>query len=255
MRIFLILLCSIFANISIAQVKYIAHRGASSLAPENTLASTKLAWELGADMVECDIRLSKDHKIVVIHDGNTNRVSGKNYEVRNSLAKDLRKLDVGCFKGEKYKGEKIPYLKQLIRTTPKGKYLVVEIKAGMEILPYLQTLVLKTKKKSRLVFIAFNWETIVEAKRLFPENDCYYLSGSKKDILGKLTKAKEARLDGINVNHGAIDKEMVDLANKNGLDVWAWTVNDPQETKRLFNLVVKNITTDRPKWLKEQLGN
>ena len=57
------------------------------------------------------------------------------------------------------------------------------------------------------------------------------------------------------MGHRAIDKEMVDLAKNNGLDVWAWTVNDPKETKRLVNLGVNNITTDRPKWLKEQVGN
>ena len=128
MRILLVLLCVIFANISVSQVRYIAHRGASYQAPENTLASTKLAWKLGADMVECDIYLSKDHQIMAIHDGNTKRLSGIDLKVGNSLAKDLRKLDVGSFKSEKYKGEKIPYLRELIGTTPEGKYLVVEIK-------------------------------------------------------------------------------------------------------------------------------
>ena len=67
-----------------AQVQIIAHRGASYLAPENTVASAKLAWELGADAVEVDIFLSKDNRIMVIHHPNTKRTSGKDYEVKNT---------------------------------------------------------------------------------------------------------------------------------------------------------------------------
>ena len=62
----------------VSQNTFIAHRGASYIAPENTVASAKLAWELGADAVECDIHLSKDNRIMVIHDKDTKRTcSGK----------------------------------------------------------------------------------------------------------------------------------------------------------------------------------
>src|SRR4030042_6528931 len=89
------------------QVEIIAHRGASYLAPENTVASSMLAWELCSDAVEVDIYLSKDNRIMCIHDSNTKRTSGQDYVVKETDSGVLRKLDVGLFKDSKYKGEKI----------------------------------------------------------------------------------------------------------------------------------------------------
>ncbi|HYQ57495.1 MAG TPA: glycerophosphodiester phosphodiesterase family protein, partial [Draconibacterium sp.] len=117
---------------TIAQNRFIAHRGASFLAPENTVASAKLAWELGADAVEVDVHLSKDNRVMVIHDKDTKRTcSGKtNLTIAKTPSILLRDLDAGSPKGEEFKGEKIPYLSEIIETIPEGKTLVVEIKAG-----------------------------------------------------------------------------------------------------------------------------
>src|SRR5699024_7790571 len=92
----------------------IAHRGASHLAPENTLASVKLGYALGADAVEIDVHLSKDKQILVNHDSDTKRTAqGKNHIIADTDAEELRKLDVGSWKGEKYKGEKMPFLHEV----------------------------------------------------------------------------------------------------------------------------------------------
>src|SRR5680860_92273 len=114
-----IILIPIFFGMNIsAQNMFIAHRGASYLAPENTVASAKLAWELGADAVECDIYLTKDNRVMVIHDKDTKRTcSGKkNLTIEDTPSILLRDLDAGIWKNEKYKGEKIPYLSEMIET-------------------------------------------------------------------------------------------------------------------------------------------
>jgi len=67
--------------ISAGQIKYIAHRGASYYAPENSLAAIRLAAELGADGAECDIQLTRDNQIVLWHDGNTERLTGSKDEL------------------------------------------------------------------------------------------------------------------------------------------------------------------------------
>ncbi len=72
----------------------IAHRGASHLAPENTLASVELAWRLGADAVEVDVRLTRDGRIVAIHDETTDRTAGTHLEVATTHSSQLRRLDV-----------------------------------------------------------------------------------------------------------------------------------------------------------------
>ena len=130
-----------------SQVKIIAHRGASWLAPENTVASANLAWEKGADAVEADIYLTKDNKVICIHDSNTKRTTGQDYNVAETDSKVLRKLDAGSFRDEKYKGEKLPFLSEIIKTVPDGKELVVEIKCKIEVLPYLEKTVRKYQKK------------------------------------------------------------------------------------------------------------
>ena len=239
-----------------AQTTLIAHRGASYLAPENTVASAKLAWELGADAVECDIHLSKDNRIMVIHDKDTKRtcLSKKNHSIADSPSTLLRDLDAGIWKDEKYKGEKIPFLSEILETVPEGKKLVVEIKCGNEVIPLITRFFEKSQKDSLIVFIAFDWKTIVEVKKTFPKNKSYWLSSSKNGLHKKIVEAAENGLDGVNLHYSIIDEEVMRIAKENNLEVLVWTVDDPAEAKRLTELGVTKITTNRPDWLKEELG-
>jgi len=239
-----------------AQNTFIAHRGASYLAPENTVASANLAWELGADAVEVDIHLSKDNRLMVIHDKDIKRTckAKKNFAIADSPSTLLRDMDAGSWKDEKYKGEKIPYLSEIIETVPEGKTLVVEIKCGSEVIPPLEKWMEKCKKKEQIVFICFDWNIIVDLKKTFPENKCYWLSGSKNGLSKKIKEAADNGLDGVNLHYSIIDEEIVNIAKENNLEVLAWTVDEPSEAKRLTDLGVVKLTTNRPKWLKEELG-
>ena len=134
-----------------SKAEIIAHRGASYLAPENTLASTLLAWKLKADAVEVDVYLSKDNRIVVIHDRTTKRTSGVNLNVAQTTAEELRQLDVGRFKNKKYAGEKIPFLEEIIATVPPKKKLYVEVKCGPEIVPLLKQVIEQSGKKKTVL--------------------------------------------------------------------------------------------------------
>lgn len=236
-----------------AQVVYIAHRGASYFAPENTLASEKKAFKLDADAVECDIQLSKDKRLMVIHDSNTKRVAGKDFKISETDSKELRKLDVGSFKSKKFKGEKIPFLEETLDNLPKGKNLVVELKSKTETVPYLKEVVLKSGKIEQLIFIAFDYATILEVKNTFPENKCYWLCGNKGSLLSKIEDVAGHRLDGVDLNSSIIDAELVSQLKKLDLDIVAYTVDDPAEAKRLIGLGVNKITTNRPAWLKSEL--
>jgi glycerophosphoryl diester phosphodiesterase len=245
----------LFVLFMTAQNTFIAHRGASYLAPENTVASAKLAWELGADAVECDIHLSKDNRIMVIHDKDTKRTcSGKkNLTISDSPSTLLRDLDAGIYKDEKFKGEKIPFLAEIIETVPEGKSLVVEIKCGNEVIPPLVRLMEKSKKQEQIVFISFDFNVIVEVKKTFPENKCYWLSSSKTGLHKKIKEVAENGLDGVNLNYSVIDEDVMKIAKENKLEVLVWTVDDPTEAKRVTELGVTKITTNRPDWLKEEL--
>jgi len=250
----LILFFSLIVITGYSQPKYIAHRGASYLAPENTVASAKLGWELGADAVEVDVHLSKDNRVMVIHDKSTKRTcQGKNMAVKSSPSIILRDLDAGSFKSEKYKGEKIPFLSEIIDIIPEGKKLVVEIKCGKEVIPCLERILEKSDKSGQIVFISFGWDTIVETKKHFPDNACYWLSAIKPGLKKRMRKASEIGLEGVNLKHSLIDEKVMALAEELKLKVLAWTVDDPEEAKRLTGLGVTHITTNRPKWLKDEV--
>jgi glycerophosphoryl diester phosphodiesterase len=247
---------------SIQPLEYIAHRGASYLAPENTMSSVALAWQLGADAVEVDVYLTRDNRIAVIHDKNTHRVSGVDLEVSQSSLEELQKLDVGRWKDKKYAGEKIPSLEDVIETIPKSKKLFIEIKCGREILPFLDSVISQSGKRSQITVICFDLEVLAKAKSRMPDIPAYWLVGTEKNkITNKpnphcpdlLDKVRQNKIDGLNVNYEGINELFVKAVRNSGQALYVWTVDNPETSQRLIQLGVRGITTNRPKWLKEQL--
>jgi glycerophosphoryl diester phosphodiesterase len=240
--------------IPMPMIEIIGHRGSSFTAPENTVASAKKAWEEGADAVEADVYLSKDNKIMVIHDSNTRRTSGKDYLIGETNSEILRSLDVGSFKNEKYKGEKIPFLEEIISTVPDGKELVIEIKCGIEVLPPLKEVLNTYGKNKKFVFIAFDFETISATKKAFPENPCYWLCSNPELLNKNINLVPGTGIDGISLSYNIIDANIADQAKRLNLDLFTWTVDNPDEAKRLISLGVKGVTTNRPGWMREQIA-
>ena len=249
--LFFIILC----HMSVQAQYLVAHRGASYLAPENTVASAQLAWELDADAVEVDVYLSKDGLIVVNHDKDTKRTSGETFVVKDTEAAQLRKLDVGSYKDKKYQGEKMPFLEEIIATVPPGKELFIEIKCGPEILPVLESAINKSGKKDQMVIISFGKEVVVQAKQRMPDIPVYWLRGDFTEYaLDEVVAiARENQLDGLDLNYQLVTPELMQRMDKEGLEVHVYTVNDAKEAKKLTNLKVAGITTDRPQWLREQM--
>ncbi len=258
----IVLLIIIVAPINKAQepapekpFRYVGHRGASYLAPENTLASIQLAWDLGADAAECDVMLTADGKVVLFHDKNTKKLTGKNYTVKETTWEELRPLVVIPRESNRpeYDRESIPLLQDVLASIPADRLLVIEIKTGPEILPYLQQVISQHWKRGSISFIAFDFETIKQAKELYPEVPCYYLSSFKADLNNNFEAILESRLDGVDLRHAIIDRELVERCHSSGLDVWCWTVNDPETALRMQEIGVSAVTTDRPAWLKNNL--
>lgn len=238
-----------------SELLYVAHRGASYLAPENTMASIRLAWELGADAAECDVMLTADQQVILFHDKNTRSLTGENLVVSETSWDVLRELTINLKESnlKKYKHEKIPLLEEVLETIPDDRMLVIEIKTGREILPILKQVVDAHWHSGRISFICFDLETIQATKRLFPELPCYYLSTFRSGVIRHFKKILRSNLDGVDVKHSAINRNFVERCRAEGLDVWCWTVNDPQDAGKMKALGVSAITTDRPKWLKEQI--
>jgi glycerophosphoryl diester phosphodiesterase len=245
-------------------VEIIGHRGASHDAPENTLSSFKLGYEQKADADELDIYLTKDGKVVVIHDGMTARTAGVTNRVADSTLEELRRLDVGKFGPWKGRGfsEKIPLLEEVLPLIPEGKRLFIEIKCGPEVLPELEKVLQRGGKKSeQTVIIGFGYETMQQAKARFPKLQVYWLaSGNSKTkqhppIEELILKAKAAKLDGLDLSSDfPIDAAFVESVHKAGLKLYTWTVDDPEVARQEAAAGVDGITTNRAGWLREQLA-
>jgi glycerophosphoryl diester phosphodiesterase len=242
-------------------MEIVAHRGASFLAPENTLIATNLAWELGADAVEVDVYLTHDRRIVAIHDENTLRTSGRDMLVAESRSGELRSLDVGSLKAKKYAGEKIPFLEEVLESLPKGKTLFVEVKCGTQILPHLNELLVKSGRLSQVIVISFDYQVAVGFKKIQPEIPVHFLISSEKDEHGAraayqkdlVDQALAGKLDGLGVHHAGVTESFAKAVRKAGLELYVWTVDDPFEAKRLRDLGADWLATNRPGWMRKQL--
>jgi len=234
---------------------YVGHRGASYLAPENTLASIRLAWELGADGAECDVMLTSDQKVVLFHDNNTKKLTGQSFTIKEATWEELKQLVVIPRKTNypEYTHETIPLLEDVLASIPEDRMLVIEIKTGPEILPFLQEVLAQHWKRGKISFIAFDFETIKQTKALYPEVPCYYLSSFKPDFNNHFDAIVESQLDGVDLRYTIIDPELVQKCNAAGLDVWCWTVNDPEVALQMRDFGVTAVTTDRPAWLKSSM--
>lgn len=241
-------------------VEIIAHRGASHLAPENTLAAVMLGWEKKAH-VEVDVYLTRDSQIVAIHDSTTKRTAGVDVKVAETTAHELRQLDVGRFKAMEFAGERIPLLAEILPTIPPQRKLFIEIKCGQEILPVLEPLLVESGMLSRVVIIGFNLETVTRSKERI-HVPTYWLKGTEKNKDTDqwiphdpqlVDEAKQHGLEGLNVHYAGVTQELVNAAHAADQKLFVWTVDDPNEAMRLVNLGVNGITTNRPGWLREQL--
>lgn len=247
--------CSMLSYSSFAQ-EIVAHRGASYLAPENTLAAVKLAYELGADAVEIDVQLTKDQQVVVIHDRDTRRTAGGHrLVVAESTAAELRQLEVGSWKDPQYAEEKIPLLAEVFPLVPEGKKLVVELKTGPEILPHLQQQLRESGIAERIILISFSAPAIIGAKALMPHMPAYWLLHNYKEysLDEAIQLAQKHALDGLDVHFKLVNKHFMKKMQEQELEVYVYTVNSAAMAKKLLTLGVKGITTDRPGWLRKQL--
>lgn len=258
----LLLICLSLGSFAIAAeplpVEIVAHRGASGEAPENTVAALKLAWEQGADGAEFDIYLSQDGQIVACHDKDTKRTAGVSKIIAETSLAELRKLDVGTWKNAKYAGERIPTLEEMLATIPAEKKVYIEVKCGPEIVPVLNRVLQATDlKPTQTPVICFNAEVVAAVKKLRPDLPAYWLVSLKDETTadGLLAKVREIDADGLDLSaNSKLDQEFAAKIRKAGLRLDVWTVNDPAVARRMVQIGVQGITTDRPGWLREQLA-
>jgi len=241
----------------------IAHRGASYSAPENTIASAKLAWQEDTDALECDVHKTRDNHIIVSHDPDTFRTTGIKKIIRDEKLIDLQKLDAGSWKSPKYKGEKLPTLKELLQTVPDDKKICIEIKSG-DCVELIDKIIKDSHlKPDQFVFMDFDINTVIEAKRVFKRSEILWLyefipplkeQQAKPAFEMIIEKAISVNANGINIEFNPfIDKDLIDRVHQANMKFYTWTVNDLGDAIKLRDWGIDGITTDKPGWMKTNL--
>ena len=201
---------------------------------------------------------------MVMHDGSTGRVAGEDLVIKETNSSDLRKLDVGKWKGEQYAGEKIPFLEEALAIVPPGKALLMEIKCALEALPVIRDILDASGKRSQVLSISFNLEVVTESKKLMPDLETVLIRSCEKNPetgeripYGEqlIQTALDANLDGLNLQYHTMTQEYADMVRAAGLKLWTWTSNDPAVVKRQMELGAERFGTDRRRWMAEQLAD
>lgn len=228
-------------------MQIIGHRGAAGLTPENTLASFREAIRLGAGWLEFDIRLTKDDVPVVIHDSTLKRTTNGRGPVRDRTLAEVRKLDAGSWFHPRFSAEKVPTLDEVLKLGDRVR-LNIEIKGRSAPAEIVAKEVWERVRRSglmdRTLITSFDVKILKGIRALdggaalgFP-----WESGLRDPVRRALTL--ECRMMLLEV--GALSEKRVRRCREAGVDVWVYTVNEPDEMRRVMDLGVDGLITDRP---------
>ena len=228
----------------------IGHKGASAIAPENTLKAFKKAIELKADMVEFDIHKTKDGEIVIIHDSDTLSTTGVQGLIKDMTLEEIKKLNAG-------EGEKIPTILELIKVAKEKVGLQIEIKSS-GLLEKLIKILKEENLVNTSIVSCFAFDELVKLKNLEPKVKLGFLLPAElvrvRQIKRKILKAVDKKFYAIHPHYNVTDKEIVNFAHDNDLKVNVWTINDRDIMERLIEIGVDGIITDDISMANELLG-
>lgn len=227
----------------------VAHRGASGSAPEHTRAAFTRALEIGVDMIELDVQLSKDGELVVLHDFELERTTSGKGAVREHTWEALRELDAGSWFGPAFAGERVMTLQEVVQLVGGRARLNVEIKSmpgdGGIVADKLVRLLEEAGVSEQTIVSSFDFQALAAVR-----------ARSGRVPIGVLTHgaevapiwevARRLRASSVHPYWALATADVIDAAHGEGLQVIAWTVNDVETMAALIDLGVDGIISDHP---------
>jgi glycerophosphoryl diester phosphodiesterase len=227
--------------------RVIAHRGASGYAPENTFAAFQKGLELGADMLELDVHLSRDGKVVVIHDHTLDRTTNGAGYVKDYSVKELKQFDAGK-RFEAYRGEKIPLLQEVFDLAKNRATFAIEIKNCPILYPEIEKKLVHLIEKNALVdhviVIAFYHPSLKKIKQLNSDirTGILYVGA----LLEPWAVAETVGANALHPRYEYTTADMVTEAHKRNYLVHPWTINNKMDMEQWISYGVDGITTEYP---------
>ena len=221
-----------------------AHRGASDTHPENTLSALREAIRLGAQMIEFDVALTRDGKLVLMHDLTIDRTTGGSGKVSSLTLAELKKLDAGLWQGARFRGERIPTLEEALAVMPQNIWLNVHLK-GEAGLAEKVTQKIVASKRLHQAFLACGSKAVLAAKKTHPQIKICNMQRQANS----LQYAKETirmKADFIQLLGGnQVDRSTTKLLRESKIRINYCCANDPEKVALLFKAGVEFPLVDR----------
>lgn len=223
----------------------IAHRGYSSMYPENTLAAFEGALDLGVDYIELDVQMSKDGELMLLHDDDLLRTTGVSGLMSEFTYEELSALDAGSWFSSSFAGEKIPTLQEALELIKdSGCKVYLELKDIGDV-PGFAEKVLETAKQCGMlescVFASFNYTYLQTIKEADNAAQILYNTSSAKESLVTDFPADYYGLSVTTVNSGVI-RAIHEAQRK----VFVWTVDAPEQIKSVLEMGADGIVSNKP---------
>jgi glycerophosphoryl diester phosphodiesterase len=222
----------------------IAHRGDSSNAVENSLEAIHRALSLPVDMIEIDIRKSRDNDLFVMHDKLTGRTAGKNINIERATSDAIGRIRLN-------NGEPIPTLTDVIKAVAGSAGLNLEIKsdgAGLLAAEYFAS----SGYDGYVLLSSFKEAEVLAVRRALPSMPTSIIFDvfTARDV----PSYKEQGYRIISLRKKTVSEKLVATCHEQGIDVYVWTVDDKEEMQKFISWGVDGIYSNKPAVLKNILG-
>ncbi|WP_254509582.1 glycerophosphodiester phosphodiesterase family protein [Anatilimnocola floriformis] len=244
---------SLVADVRLSEkVEITAHRAGGSRGPENTIAALKQAISDLADWCEIDVQLTADNAIVVMHDTDLARVGGGRKQVGQTTLAEIQKLDVGSSFAPRYKGEKIPTLPQFLAVARNRMKLNIELKPhnksdDEQLTRRVIEAIQAANMTDQCRICSQSYAAIQHARKLEPMVPIGFIVAT---AIGDPTRLN---VDFLMVKQNLATRDFVDKAHARGIQIHAWTVNNPADVAPLLDSGADNLITDDPVMIWEKI--
>jgi glycerophosphoryl diester phosphodiesterase len=233
----------------------VGHRGFSARFPENTLLSFQKAIECGINQIECDVHLTRDQQVVVIHDETLERTTNGRGQVSDFSVRELKKLDAG-------QGQSIPTLDELLTWAKQDSLIqvMIEIKSDPnskgKIEEHVAELISRHHVLHQTRVISFDHALLSRLRLIDPAITIGTLFERvpQENYAQLIQVALDLKADSIWPAADQVDIRLVEMAHQSQLKVITWTVNDPVLLKKVAFAKVDGVVTDNPERIKSELS-
>lgn len=230
------------------RVLVIGHRGALGHAPENTMSSFERGLEIGCDLIELDVHMSADGHVVVMHDADVSRTTDGRGRLKDMDLVAVKKLDAGIRFNERFRGERVPTLEEVLDWARTRIGLVIEIKGDPQPAEGIESkiidLIARYGMMNDVMVISFYHEAVRRVKELEPRLAAGILYSGQ--LVDTVAAARAARADSVRPQWYYWTAKLVQEVHAAGLTASTWVANDEKVMKHLVAMGIDSIGCDYP---------